>query len=457
MENQNTENTERNTPQFGSLKNSVSLKLVIITVLILLLLIPATMIKSLIEEREKMNQQALEEVHMKWAGQQLIKGPVLSIPYEYETVENGVVSLVRSEWHILPEDLNVNGKIEPKILELGIFEIVVYDSDLNVDGSFLLNKKLANNTVKNIFWDQAFLTIGVSDLRGIEEEIDLRWNKEKMTVTPGTQLPSFINSGFTVNLSNLEELQDQEIPFNFNLNLQGSENLSFLPVGNKTNISLQSTWSSPNFNGNFLPDNREVNDDGFAANWQVLQLNRNFPQSWEGIRYTETLNTSAFGVDLMLPLDDYQKSMRSVKYAIMTIVLTFLVFFLTETFQKRRIHPIQYTIVGLSLCLFYVLLISLSEHMDFNLAYFIATFATVMMISLYSVSVFKVKKYSLILVAVLTGIYSFLFVTLQLSDYALLMGSIGLSAIMGATMYFTRNIDWYGISLSSEKQEQLTC
>lgn len=461
MENQSIENQQNSKKTsnvvLGSAKNSVSLKLAIISALICLLLIPAGMIKSIIEERESMNRQAIWEVGEKWAKQQLINGPILSIPYEYEELKAGRIHTIRSQWHILPEQLNVNGNIVPKPLKRGIYEIVVYESDLKVDGNFLLNKQIKQQAVTNIFWNEAFLTIGITDLRGIEEELSVSWNKEKFAILPGSMLDEIIPSGFTVELPDLITLQDKSIPFSFDLKLQGSKSLSFIPVGNKTLVNLASSWTAPSFNGNFLPDARSISPEGFRATWKVLQLNRNFPQTWTGDTFTIPTNDAAFGFELMLPLDDYQKSMRSAKYAVMTIALTFMIFFLTETFQRRRIHPIQYTIVGLALCLFYILLISLSEHINFNLAYFIATFAVVLMISLYSVSVFKVKKYSLILVAVLTGIYSFLFVTLQLSDYALLMGSIGLSGILGATMYFTRNIDWYGINLGYEAKEELTC
>ena len=241
----------------------------------------------------------------------------------------------------------------------------------------------------------------------------------------------------------------RSINYSFNLDLQGSHNLSFMPVGSNTNITLESSWSSPSFNGNFIPDARDVSEQGFTANWEVLQLNRNFPQYWTGEGQAYNLAGSVFGIDFILPMDDYQKSMRSAKYAVMTVVLTFLIFFLVEILTKRKIHPFQYTLVGLSLSLFYVLLISLSEHSNFNTAYLISALAVILMISLYSISVFNSKKHSFLLVAVLTGIYGFLFVTLQLTDYALLMGSIGLMLILATTMYFTRNINWYNINKGS--------
>ena len=162
------------------------------------------------------------------------------------------------------------------------------------------------------------------------------------------------------------------------------------------------------------------------------------------------MQESSFGVDLIKPIDDYQKSLRSAKYAAMAIALTFLIFFLVEILNKKKIHPFQYALVGLALCLFYILLVSISEHSNFNIAYGISSVGIVVMISLYSLSVFKKLNLSLILISTLCGIYGFLFVTLQLADYALLMGSIGLLLILGLTMYFTRNINWYKLNMETE-------
>jgi inner membrane protein len=193
-----------------------------------------------------------------------------------------------------------------------------------------------------------------------------------------------------------------------------------------------------------------VSENGFEATWKVLELNRNYPKQWTGSNHSTQLSESAFGVDLILPLDDYQKSMRSAKYAVMTIALTFLIFFLVEILNGRKIHPFQYILVGLSLCLFYILLISISEHTNFNIAYLISAVGVVAMIGLYSLSVFKNMRLTFLLLVTLTSIYGFLFITLQLADYALLMGSIGLAIILAVTMYATRNINWYKLSITND-------
>ena len=459
MENSNVNPQHQPAPLIKTdwIKTSVSLKLFIIGMLSVLLLIPAAMITSIIEEREQLNLNAKSDVSSKWAKQQTLKGPIVTIPFVYESVQDGKTQVVRDYWHILPEQLDVNGQVMPKTLKRGIYEVVVYTSSLKLNGNFLFEEAIEYPGLREILWNEAFLTIGITDLRGISEEVTFNFGGQKLEVQPGSKINEIIYSGITIALPDFSEMRGQEIPFKMDLKLQGSENLSFIPVGKNTQVALQSDWTAPSFMGNFLPKSRKVEEEGFQAAWQVLQLNRNFPQQWVGNNYQMAMEQSSFGLDLMIPLDDYQKSMRSAKYAIMTIGLTFMVFFLTETFQRRKIHPIQYTIVGLALCLFYILLVSLSEHINFNEAYFISAISVILMISLYSLSVFKIKKYSYILVSVLTGIYSFLFVILQMSDYALLMGSIGLSIILGGTMYFTRNIDWYQIGNAREDQKELTC
>ncbi len=433
------------------IKNSVGLKLGTITILMLLLLIPASMIKSIISEREMLNQSVLNEVSQKWAGKQQINGPILTIPLIYEVeVEDGKIITKTKYLYLLPEQLAITGKIEPEKLKRGIYEVVVYRSAMQVSGQYKLKTKIDETNLKEIKYDEAFLTVGISDLRGIKDQIILNWGEQKLEVQPGSKLNDIISSGISIDLPDLSEQINTTIDFSFNLNLQGSQNLSFIPLGSTTNVNLSSTWSSPSFNGNFLPDNREVTDEGFSADWKILQLNRNFPQTWVDKNMREEMQYSALGVDLIMPLDDYQKSMRSSKYAIMTIALIFLVFFLVEILNGRKIHPFQYTLVGLALCLFYILLISISEHSNFNIAYLISAGITSLMILIYAKSVFKSGKFTGVLTATILGIYGFLFVTLQLADYALLMGSIGLALILGITMYFTRNINWYKINMKTE-------
>ena len=428
------------------IKNSVMLKLFIITILMLLLLIPSAMIQSIISEREVLSNAAIQEVSTKWADRQQINGPVLTIPLVYEYLENGKLVQTTRYWHLLPESLKIDGAVEPEKLRRNIYEIVVYKSMLQVSGNFVFDKTPDPENLKSIQYSKAFLTIGISDLRGIKDQVILKWNKHPLKVEPGSRIPEIIYSGISIELPNLESQLDKSANFSFALNLHGSQNLAFVPLGSTTDVNITSNWPSPSFDGNFLPNQRQVTPSGFKASWKVLQLNRNFPQNWIGSTQGKKLDNAAFGVNLILPLDDYQKSMRSAKYAAMTIALTFLIFFLVEILNGKKIHPFQYVLVGLALVLFYVLLISISEHSNFNIAYAISTLSIVGMITLYSMSIFKASRLTMLLVIALMGIYGFLFVTLQLADYALLMGSIGLTLILAATMYFTRDIDWYHLN-----------
>ncbi|WP_339608082.1 cell envelope integrity protein CreD, partial [uncultured Roseivirga sp.] len=237
--------------------------------------------------------------------------------------------------------------------------------------------------------------------------------------------------------------ESKSIPFSFDLNINGTESLSFNPIGKTTNISLASTWPHPSFGGQFLPDSYNITDNGFTAEWSVFDLNRNYPQQWEGRAHQ--ISNSSFGVDLYQPVDNYQRNTRSAKYAILILFLTFITFFFVEILNKKRIHPIQYILVGLALTVFYTLLLSLSEQVGFNNAYLIASAIIVGMVSLYAKSILQSSKLAMVMFGFFTLIYSFIFVILQLEDFALLVGSFGLVLVLGFCMYLSRKVDWYNI------------
>jgi inner membrane protein len=260
-----------------------------------------------------------------------------------------------------------------------------------------------------------------------------------------------VESGMNASLkSNLND--SLQYDFKLKLELKGSQLLYFTPVGKITDITISSPWENPSFKGAFLPDAREVNEKGFKANWNVLHLNRNYPQTWIGSHYS--LAESAFGIDLLLPVDSYQKSYRSIQYAILFIGFTFLVFFFIEVLNKLFIHPVQYILVGVALVVFYTLLLSISEHIKYNTAFIISAIATLALIGGYVRAILKSGKLSMLIVGILSILYAFIFVIIQLQDYALLIGSIGLFVILGLLMYFSRKIDWYGLDLK-EKNEQI--
>ncbi len=436
----------------GKMKFSTSTaaKLIIIGIIILIMLIPSFMIQSIIHEREMISISAMNEVSDKWARAQNVVGPILTIPYTQVYITDDKKSVRHHYYHILPEQLKINGDVRPEYLKRGIYKIVVYGSSLSLNGNFDLKEMKKLTATDQILWEDAFITIGISDLRGIKNPLSLKWNDKNLPVESGSKIDPVIASGITISVPGINLLPDSPAFFEMKMELNGSQNLSFTPVGGMTDVSLTSTWTVPSFDGSILPDNREVTDNGFSAHWSVLELNRNYPQSWTDNAIASNLSDSSFGVNLLSPIDDYQKSIRSAKYAVMILALTFLIFFLVEVLNHKKIHPFQYTLVGLALCLFYILLVSISEHSNFNTAYLISAIAVISMISLYSLSVFSNKKLSLTLASILSGLYGFLFITLQLADYALVMGSIGLAVILASTMYFTRHINWYDPILKTD-------
>ncbi|MCX6148813.1 MAG: cell envelope integrity protein CreD [Candidatus Kapabacteria bacterium] len=344
--------------------------------------------------------------------------------------------------HFLPENLNIEGIINPEIRYRNIYEVVVYNTILNLNGNFdSPNFDEFKIKEENILWEDAFVSLGMSDLRGVQENVSLKWGQNNLSFNPGNIINDVISNGMSTKVP--INISDKKVNFSLNLNINGSSNLNFVPLGKVSIVKIKSKWKTPSFDGAFLPDNRNVGDNGFVAKWEVLQLNRAFPQSFIGS--IKGIDESSFGVNLKVPIDEYQKSMRSAKYAVIFISLTFLIFFFVQILNNVQIHPIQYLIVGLALCVFYTLLISISEHLKFDIAYLISSISIISMITLYAKSIFKNKILTLVLCFILAFIYIFIYIIIQMEDYSLLIGSIGLFTILGAVMYLSRKIDWYSV------------
>lgn len=429
-----------------SIKSSVTLKLLSIFILMMLLLIPINIIQGVISEREMLKEQTVKEVSSKWANEQYVYGPILTIPIQKQVIVDSKLVTVKEEAHILPSKLKIGGEVVPQVLNRGIYEVVVYNSDLEISGYFEgLQGYLDDLSDYDLFLEDAFLTFHVSDLRGIKEKVIIKWSGLDKSVVPGSNIPHLINSGFTVK-DVLSASIDDLYEFDFQMKLQGSQYLGFMPLGKESQVKLHSEWRDPSFIGSFLPDTRNVSDQGFTAEWNVLELNRNYPQFWIGQKNVQEISNSSFGVSLLLPINDYQKATRSAKYALLAISLTFLNFFLVEIFNKKKLHPFQYILIGLALCLFYTLLVSISEHSNFNFAYLISSTVIIAIIGLYAKAILPSVLQVFALVVILCFTYAFVFVTLQVQDYALLIGSIGLTLILAFTMYITRKINWYEMS-----------
>ena len=451
------------------IKNSVIARIIIIGVLVLILLIPTTMIKELINEREQRRNDAITEAGSKWGEPQIIAGPILMVPYKEITAqekEKKPIEEIKSAY-FLPQSLNISGAVSPKVLQRGIYEVVAYSSDLKFEGKFSApDFKSLNIPEENVLWDRAEVLVSLTDMRGVKNNLKIKWNGKDFQLKSGvlsglslyekneanrTESDMFaakiisakeIKSAVNARIPVEAKQNDKTYNYSFAVNINGSDDLAFLPLGSETNVELSSDWKNPSFDGAFLPDEREIGDKGFKAKWKILQLNRSFPESWVG---GTIISDSVFGVKLLVPVDEYQKNTRSIKYSIMFIALTFLIFFFIEVFNKKRIHPIQYLLTGLALVLFYSLLLSISEQLSFDLAYLISGAATIILVTLYSKTIFKSVKLALVQGGLLLIIYSFIYTIIQLQDYSLLIGNIGLFMVLAIVMYVSRNINWYSI------------
>ncbi|MEL7586899.1 MAG: cell envelope integrity protein CreD [Prolixibacteraceae bacterium] len=421
----------------------LTLKVFIIGIVMLLLLIPKFMIIELIREREATSQSAKQEVTGKWSHAQTVRGPVLTIPY-VEKITDADRKTVREEireCHFLPETLNIDGEIVPRELTRSIYKTVVYESVLNLSGRFTRPafEKLKIDPAA-VLWGKATLSVSISDLRGINAKVNLLWDGKSLPFSPGMDNKLIGTNGISVALP---DTAGSAFPseFRIRLEMKGSDELLFAPVGETTTVRLRSSWNDPGFQGSFLPAERNISAAGFDARWKVLDFNRNFPQEWIDTEYAVT--NSDFGVRLVETADHYQKSSRSTKYAILVILLVFLSFFLNEILTKQKIHPFQYILVGFAVLVFYLLLLSLSEQLGFNAAYLISALSVTGMVLAYSKSFLKTWTNAMILTLILALSFGFIFVLMQLETLALLTGSVGLFVVLGLTMFLTRKIDWY--------------
>ncbi|MES2703550.1 MAG: cell envelope integrity protein CreD [Bacteroidota bacterium] len=435
-------NHTETSPSFWE-RNKVLNKGFLVAILILLMLIPGMFVSNLVTERQKRQESVVSEVSSKWAGQQTIVGPILMLPYkDYYKGTDGIVRETKKTAFILPDELHVNGSMDPQEKKRSLYSVMLYRSKLQLTGKFnMLPLQALQIPPDLVLWNEARLAITMGDLRGIEDQVHLDWNGAKLMLDAGIPENNLLKSGLSIPVA--VNAQDQ-YTFSLNLNVRGSGLLYFTPVGKTTDVTLSANWKDPAFDGQYLPSTSTVTDKNFTASWKILPLSRSFPQAWR--ENGKNLAESAFGVRLIQPVDGYAKTFRSVKYAILFIALTFVCFFFLEIMQKRQVHPLQYLLVGFALIIFYTLLLSISEYAGFNIAYLIASLATVSLITLYASSIFKSGKTALGFGISLAGLYGYIFILIQSEDYALLFGSIGLFIIIAIIMYYSRKIDWYGVS-----------
>ena len=410
---------------------SLTLKIILLAVMGLLLLIPLEMIKSVIRERQLNSEKVRQEIAMQWAGKQNVAGPVLNVPVRI-IPKDDKDQPYKVIYHIMPEDLNISGNVTTEKRHRSIYEAVVYNSVMKLSGEFQI-PEISTEEKSEILWKESYLTLGISDNRGIKGNVVLNSGDWVADAVPGLKDTEVFGTGISFPLAVNEN--PEHLKFDLALNLSGSEDLSFAPVGKTTRVTLTSPWTAPGFNGNFLPEQRSIDDSGFSASWLITNLNRNFPQSWSGSEFKPS--GDSFGVEFVLQADHYQKSQRSAKYGILFIALTFLALVFAEVTTGENIHIMSYLLVSLALVLFFSMLTALSEHIGFNPAYLIASLSTIVMVVLFLWRLIKNHKPVVLTGLLLLFLYSFIFILLTLNDYAFLAGNIGLFILLALTMAFS--------------------
>jgi inner membrane protein len=425
------------------------LKFLLVCVITLAMAVPLYFIFLVLSERQQSAQLATDEVSHAWGGAQTIGGPLLAVPYFQSEHERA--NAVRSAWRyavFLPKSLNAKAKTKTELRARGIFEVKLYAADIELGGSFARPdfSELGVNPAL-VAWDQAVVLLPISDLRGLSDNVSMVWGAAKSRVPFRPRLIVKIDGYTGIHAPVALSPDGGETPFSLNVSLRGSHELKFAAAGLSSTVTVSGDWPHPSFSGNFLPSQRDVSDDGFSAVWKVPHLASDMTQSLLALDgLAARLNDASLGVSFYQPVTFYVLVQRALKYALLSIGFAFLSFFLIETLSGARIHGVQYVLIGGAQVIFYMLLLSLAEQIGFEAAYFLASAATVCLISGYSVPVLKGRVQGLVVLGVLSILYTLLFVLLKQEDYALVIGALAAFAGIAVTMYVTRNIDWYQIN-----------
>jgi len=444
------------------LKQSFMVKATVIGILVLLLLIPSNLIQDLIRERQARGEEVSAEIADKWSGSQLVQGPVMVLPYKTTVSEKNAAGKYEdreliTNIYLLPEVLNIAASVQPRKLHRAIFDAVVYDAKIHTTGKFdALELQKSDIDPNKILWDKAKVVIGLSDLKGLKNNPVIKLENKPYNVEPDNLSKVFnaaeaatndIQNLFENNLvirPDLSVSKSTAINFDFDLDIRGSGDLNFMHLGRTTNVRASGNWNAPSFTGRYLPEERKIAGETFDANWKMTYFNRPFPQQWIGGKTSlqaKGEDAAIFGVKFKLPVDQYQKTMRTAKYAILIILLTFISLLFTELLIKRSIHVLHYALIGSAMTIYYILLLSFSEQMGFNIAYLIASAATIGLISTFIASLLRNKKAAVIYAAIIATFYCFVYVIIQLEDLALLFGSIGLFVIVGVLMHLAARVN----------------
>ncbi len=412
---------------------STTAKMIMVGFLSLVLLIPLFFVQDLIRERSLRQQEVVQETTSKWGENIYINGPILRIPYKDNLTKKIQFA------YFFPEILNSSIATQmQKPLERSIYKSNVFTSEMQFSGHFTTpNFAKKNIPNENIYWSQAKIIIETENLKSLKDEVKMALGSQNLIFEPINSNENF--SGLESPLFDYNTLA-KNASFRFTIKVNGSNTIKIVPIGKTSTVHMESGWNSPSFNGFVAPVERNVTPNGFTAEWKVLHFNRPFAQQY--FEQFPNLQGYCLETHFITPVNEYQQNERASKYGFLVIGLTFLIFFLIQSISKINIHIFQYTMIGIALVMFYTLLISITEHSSFSLAYSIAGTAVVALITLYSISILKNKKFPIFIGIALSVLYTFIYVIIQLEDYALLVGSIGLFLILAAVMYFSRKIEW---------------
>ena len=442
----------------------LGLKIAMVVVLVLAILIPLAMIRGTIAERQQYRQQAVEDVTRSYAGEQGIAGPVLVVPYreQAEVEERDAQGVLRrqvrdvdGQWLFFPKTLALQGKVAPSIRKRGLHQVRVYELQGTIDARFDVRLPAADPERPRTL-GAPWINVGIADVRGLVGAPGLRIGGREVAVLQGQQG----RSGGGVHAELPGRVVDGDrvaFPLQLRFALRGTEALAIAPLADSNRIALASPWPHPQFNGDFLPRAHRIDGNGFHAEWDVSSLASSAQAQYREGGAAPTAQAQAagsrvlpgidkVGLSLVEPVNLYSKVDRATKYGLLFVVLTFTGFFMFETIRQLPIHPIQYALVGLALAIFFLLLLSLSEHVAFGWAYVIAGVACIGLIGYYLGHVLRSRARGLGFAAMLGLLYAALYGLLVSEDNALVLGAGLLFAILAAIMLATRKVDWYAVA-----------
>ncbi len=435
------------------LQHSLTKRIVAIAILGLAMAIPLTIVEGVVGERSRYYDQVIREIANLWGHQQVIQGPILMIPFiekfvsEEEVKNEAGETETKSKTHyrnqtaiILPQSLELIADIKERYRKRAIYKSLVYASKLKIRADFVQpNLKELSAHLHRIEWHKARVVVGLSDTKSIDSISQLNWNGQKQGLASGTGISEIIPHGFHAPLSAMgPEVQNHRLELDLDLN--GSHGLRFAPLGETTTAKVSSSWPHPSFAGNLLPDTHAIDASGFVATWEIPHLARNYPQMWVLNKAKVNIDELLAGVDLFEPVFIYSRITRAVKYGLLIVALTYLTFLVFELTTGSALHIVQYGLIGAALALFYLLLLSLAEHIGFTNAYLGATGASVGLISSYVGAASNSVRRGVFLFGLLAMLYGLLYSLLQMEDYALLAGSLVLFAVLIVLMYLTRGL-----------------